>query len=328
MKKLSLGETDFLKTSQLWVAAVGLDPGLHHCVWQMSSTFDWLNLSFQGQFHLKLFWAFKHLNATALGERIFGWEPDDWNSHLGLMGSHLAFTEPQFPCLWGGATQSTSHVRLMNTLPQRCFELSHPLETKRRWLYPQWSHSEFHNNVTGVTVTPLMFLPYHHPGPVGVIFQQVLWEHLQDWLRSCWSLGEVITRGLLVSRTTSLRRVSFTEWPPDSHLLLFLESSLSGSGAGGWACPGQPAPWTPSVPSVGLLPCAASAGGCMWFWVPWLPVCFRSHFQISLLCPSKAVADDLAYNSLSRTAFGAVGHSPWAQGEAFLAAAAPVQVGC
>lgn len=128
------------------MADVGLDPGLHHCVWQMSSTFDWLNLSFQGQFHLKLFWAFKHLKATALGERIFGWESDDWNSHLGLMGSHLPFTEPQFPYLWSGATQSTSHVRLMNAVPQQCFELSHPLETKRLWLYPQWSHSEFHNN--------------------------------------------------------------------------------------------------------------------------------------------------------------------------------------
>ena len=59
--------------------------------------------------------------------------------------------------------------------------------------------------VTGVTVTPLMFLLYHHPGPVRVIFQQTLWEHIQDWLRSCWSLGEVITRGLLISRTNSLR---------------------------------------------------------------------------------------------------------------------------
>lgn len=146
MKKLSPGETDFLKTAQLHVANVGPDPELHHCVWQMSSTFDWLNLSFQGKFHLKLFWAFKHLKTTALGERIFGWVPDDWNSHLGLMGGHLPFTEPQFPYLWSGATQSTSNVRLMNALPQQCSELSHPLETRRLWLSPKWSHSEFHNN--------------------------------------------------------------------------------------------------------------------------------------------------------------------------------------
>lgn len=99
--------------------------------------------------------------------------------------------------------------------------------------------------MTGVTIIPLLFTLLPPPWarscrchfPAGLV-------RTSSGLIGCSMVsgGGDHTCGLLVSRSTYLRPVSLTEWPPDSSLLLFLEPSLSGewgrlSGVSRPACP-------------------------------------------------------------------------------------------
>ena len=107
------------------------------------------------------------------------------------------------------------------------------------------------------------------------------------------------TRGLLVSSSTDPRQVFLAEWPPDSNLPLFLESTLLGCGAHCQECPGSLSLPAPSIAHTGSLPGAFSAGAQMQLQVQGLPLCICSHFQISLLCPTRLGISRAFANGLS-----------------------------
>lgn len=165
------------------------------------------------------------------------------------MGSHLSFAEPV--CL-SMKVESHHQPQKCQANNEYCRDSVLSFLTHLKLSLSGCALSDHPKNfiimMTGVTLIPLLFtlLPPPWARSCRCHFPAGLVRTSSGLIRcSMVSGGGDHTCGLLVSRSTYLRPVSLTEWPPDSSLLLFLESSLSGSGAGCQECPGQPAPSSP-----------------------------------------------------------------------------------